>query len=702
MVDRDLGPCGADRTPTQGWMTRMAKRSLRIRSRFALVLVGLVPAVLAVAGVAVRALRSGRASANVPYRGSVRRLFAVYAAASLVPVLLLGVIVLRLLGAQGDARGIAEGRAKADLIAHTSIAPLLDGSDLRAGLGSGEQLRLHRTVGLAVRDRELLRLRLRDLDGKVVFSNDTSGGGADDEALDAARGNTVAGLTWLNSDRNDRGPRGARLVEIYQPLNSTQSGHRIGVLEIYLPYAPIAADISHGQRTVALTLSGGLILVWLCLLAVSASVTARLRRQATLSAFLASHDALTAIPNRSRFATRATSALASATAERRVAIALFDVDRFKEVNDALGHGNGDQLLVMLADRLKCHMREGDTVARLGGDEFGVVLSSLRSAGETVEVLSRLRSILSEPLQINGVPLAIEASVGFALAPDDGTEIGCLLQRADVAMYAAKRQHLGVAIADDQLLLHYQPKADLHQPAITAVEAVVPWQHPTRGLLYPDEFLPAAEQTELIEQLTRWVLRTATSALPTLDPTGTLAVAVNISARSLIRAEFADDVLSVLAATATDPRRVILEITETALLADPPRAVSTLNRLHAAGVRISIDDFGAGQTSLGHLALLPISELKIDKAFVMSMLADERIAAIVRSVIELGHSLGFTVTAEGVETTQALERLTALNCDTVQGYLLARPVAAADVPRCSSDALAVLEANHRKQRAAINS
>ena len=706
-------------------MTRMAKRSLRIRSRFALVLVGLVPAVLAVAGVAVRALRSGRDSANVPYRGSVRRLFAVYAAASLVPVLLLGVIVLRLLNAQGDAGGIAEGRAKADLIAHTSIAPLLDGSDLRAGLGSGEQLQLHRTVGLAVRDRELLRLRLRDLDGKVVFSNDTSAGGADDEALDAARGNTVAGLTWLNSDSNDRGPRGARVVEIYQPLNSTQSGHRIGVLEIYLPYAPIAADISHGQRTVALTLSGGLILVWLCLLAVSASVTARLRRQATLSAFLASHDALTAIPNRSRFATRATSALASATAERRVAIALFDVDRFKEVNDALGHGNGDQLLVMLAERLKCHMREGDTVARLGGDEFGVVLSSLRSAGETVEVLSRLRGILSEPLQINGVPLAIEASVGFALAPDDGTEVGCLLQRADVAMYAAKRQHLGVlryrvehdhydsaaltlvaelgaAIADGQLLLHYQPKADLRQQAITAVEAVVRWQHPTRGLLYPDAFLPAAEQTELIEQLTRWVLRTATSALPTLDPTGTLAVAVNISARSLIRAEFADGVLSVLAATATDPRRVILEITETALLADPPRAVSTLNRLHDAGLRISIDDFGAGQTSLGHLALLPISELKIDKAFVMSMPADERIAAIVRSVIELGHSLGFTVTAEGVETTQALECLTALNCDTVQGYLLARPVPAADVPRCSSDALAVLKANHRKQRAAINS
>jgi predicted signal transduction protein with EAL and GGDEF domain len=358
-------------------------------------------------------------------------------------------------------------------------------------------------------------------------------------------------------------------------------------------------------------------------------------------------------------------------------------------------------LVTLAERLCAHLREGDTVARLGGDEFGIVLSGVHGASEAVEVLARLRSVLGAPLRINGLPLAVEASVGFALAPGDGSDVGALLQRADLAMYVAKRHHLAVAhyrtehdhydsstltlvaelstaIAEGQLLLHYQPKASLRREAVTAVEALVRWQHPTRGLLYPDAFLPAAEQTELIEPLTRWVLRTATAALPALDPGGTLAVAVNVSARSLARPEFADDVLGLLAETGADPARVILEITETALLSDPPHAARTLGRLHRAGLRISIDDFGAGQTSLGYLAMLPISELKIDKAFVMSMLTDERKAAIVHSVIKLGHSLGFSVTAEGVETAEVLERLGALGCDTVQGYLIGRPVDLADL------------------------
>jgi EAL domain-containing protein (putative c-di-GMP-specific phosphodiesterase class I) len=213
-----------------------------------------------------------------------------------------------------------------------------------------------------------------------------------------------------------------------------------------------------------------------------------------------------------------------------------------------------------------------------------------------------------------------------------------------------------------------------------MEALVRWHHPTHGLLYPDAFLPAAEQTELIEPLTWWVLRRATLALPVIDPTGSVSIAVNISAGSLIRPGFADEVLAVLASTRTDPGRVILEMTETALLVDPPQAVRTLNRLHDAGVRISIDDFGAGQTSLRYLAMLPINELKIDKSFVTSMLTDRRNAAIVRSVIDLGHSLGFTVTAEGVEDVETLRRLTVFDCDTVQGYLYARPAGLVEVRR----------------------
>jgi diguanylate cyclase (GGDEF)-like protein len=656
---------------------------------------------------------------------SVRRLFAMYALMSLLPVLLLGAALLTLLDRQGQDHGLAEGRAKADLLARTTIAPLLDVEDLSLGLPPGQKAALQRNVALAIHDGAVLRLRLRDLHGRIVYADDGSiepaGATPDDEALDAAEGETIAELTWLNSDRDDTGPRGPRVVEIYQPIDAMQSGVRVGVLEMYLPYAPIAADIARGQRSIALALSGGLGLLWLSLLAVSMSVTRRLRRQSMANAFLARHDALTGMPNRAKFADHAAEAIASATTERPVAIAVVDLDRFKEVNDTLGHGIGDQLLMLLAHRLNLYVREGDTIARLGGDEFGVILTGVRGAGEAAEVLGRLRTVISEPVQINGVPLAVEASVGFAMAPQDGDDVGALLQRADVAMYVAKRRHSGIthyqadqdqydsatlslvaqlgnAIAEDQLVLHFQPKGSLDDGLVVAVEALVRWQHPTQGLLFPDSFVPAAEQTELIEDLTRWVLRRATSVLPQLDPSGQLAIAVNISARSLGRPDFAGDVLGVLAETRTDPHRVILEITETALMADPIRAARTLGELSAAGLRISIDDFGAGHTSLGYLATLPITELKIDKGFVLSMWSDERNTAIVRSVIELGHSLGFTVTAEGVETADALRRLTQLHCDTVQGYLLARPAAAPDLPARLAESVATLTANREHFRA----
>jgi EAL domain-containing protein (putative c-di-GMP-specific phosphodiesterase class I) len=266
------------------------------------------------------------------------------------------------------------------------------------------------------------------------------------------------------------------------------------------------------------------------------------------------------------------------------------------------------------------------------------------------------------------------------------------------MYVAKERHLGVVhfqpdhnrhdaaalglvaeladgIAADQLVLHYQPKTELRSGTVTAIEALVRWNHPTRGLLYPDTFLPAAEQTELVEPLTNWVLTRALAELPSFDPTNRLAVAVNVSARSLASDGFADDVLDVIAGSAIHPSRVIVEVTETALVTDARRAQLNVTRLHEAGVRVSIDDFGAGQTSLAYLASLPVAELKIDKGFVMAMTTDPKNAAIVRSIVELGHSLGLTVTAEGVETASILADLTAADCDLVQGYYLARPLTA---------------------------
>ncbi len=621
----------------------------------------------------------------------MRRLFALYAVVSLIPVLVLGVALLAFLHRDADRQGLREGRNRADLIARTAVAPVLMGSDLSHGLSSGQLQSLTRSVAEAIRDSDVVRLRLRTLTGTVIFTDDGSSANAhDDEALAAGRGVTTASLTYLNAD-NGTADRGPRVVEVYQPLTDAGSGHRIGVVELYLPYGPIASDIAVTQRTVAMTIGGGLVLVWLCLLGVSASVTGRLRRQITLTGYLAEHDPLTELPNRAQFTARAELALNAGP----VSIALIDLDRFKDVNDALGHGNGDRLLVMLGDRLRSMLRPGDTIARLGGDEFGVVLAGLAGERVAVERLDAIRRALGEPITVDGVPLVVEASVGLAIAPADGQDAETLLARADLAMYVAKRQHLGVvryraeqdgydaaaltligelgaAIRANQLVLHYQPKADLRDGVVTEVEALVRWRHPRHGLLYPDAFLPLAEQTELIEDLTRWVIRTAAFALPGLDPSGRLAVAVNVSARSIIRPDLAADILGLLEQAGMDPHRLVVEITETALLTDPGAAERTLTELNAAGVRISIDDFGAGQTSLGYLATLPVSELKIDKAFVMPMTDDERKAAIVQSVIELGHSLGFTVTAEGVESGEALARLTASSCDTVQGYFLARP------------------------------
>ena len=634
---------------------------------------------------------------------------------SLVPVLLLGAILLRVLNAQADSRGLAEARAEADLIARVSIAPDLRGIDLRTGLGPTERSELTRNVSLAIRDGDILRLRLRDLAGNVVFSDDNSGGGSDDESVRAAGGRTISRLTYLNADANDTGPAGPRVVEVYEPLNSVQTGGRIGVLEVYVPYESIAADIARGKRDVTMTLTGGLIVLWLCLLLVTTSVTGRLRRHARLNAFLAAHDALTGLPNRAQLIEVATSALVRAAPDLNTAVASIDLDRFKDVNDTLGYAIGDRLLIVVAERLHAQLHPGDTLARLGGDEFAVVLCHLHGVGEALQRLNSFRESLSEPLQLDGVPLTVEASVGFALAPDDGNDGGLLLQRADIALHVAKRQHLGIAdyrtgyevsdsatlslvaelgdaIERDELRLHYQPQGDVRSGRVSSVEALVRWQHPTRGLLYPDTFLPAAEQTQLIDQLTYWVLRTAAAALPALDPSGEMSVAINISARNLVHPEFADDVLNILRRAGVDPGRVILELTETALLADPERAARTLIRLHEAGLRLSIDDFGAGQTSLSYLVGLPISELKIDKGFVLSMLSDQRNASIVRSVIDLGHSLNFSVTAEGVETVEALEALTRYGCDTVQGYLLARPVPASSLPESLRSATKALATN----------
>jgi diguanylate cyclase (GGDEF)-like protein len=630
----------------------------------------------------------------------MRGLFLTYAMISLVPILILGVVLVASVRRGADQRGLDQGRSEARLVARTAVEPLLGGRPLGLGISGVETAALHRLARHAVGDGDVLRFRLRDLAGHVVFSDDGSGFGAapDDEAIDAAHGDPVAELTQLNSDTTDVGRRGVESVEVYLPLRAGSPARDVGVLELYLPYAPISRDVSAGLHQLYRDLAIGLALVYLALFLITTSVTRGLRRGARTNAFLAEHDPLTALPNRLLFHRRAERALADAARRgQALAIAIVDLDHFKEINDTLGHHVGDKLLTEIATMITAEMRPHDTVARLGGDEFGVIL---RDVADAQPILARLRSVIEREVEIRGLPLSVEASVGFAVSPEDGTDSDTLLQRADIAMYVAKAQHVGVvrydgaldhydaaklslvaelrhAIADDQLVLHYQPQTIVRTGRVEAFEALVRWEHPTHGLLYPDSFLPLAEQTDVIDRLTQWVLETALRELCTLDASsdGELKVAVNVSARSVCRSDFANRVIGTLARLAIPAERLIIEVTETALLIDPARAANVLAQLTAAGVNVSLDDFGRGQTSLGYLSALPIDELKIDKGFVMDMLQNPAHAAIVRSIVDLGHNLQLRVVAEGVESEEILDALRESGCDVAQGFLLARPMTA---------------------------
>jgi diguanylate cyclase (GGDEF)-like protein len=626
------------------------------------------------------------------------RLFAVQAVVTLVPVILLGAVFGASYRGEAQRRGIAVGASKAELLAKTAIEPLLTGHDLRNGLLAPERAGLVRLVR-SVDESTVVRLRLRDLDGHVIFSDDGSGFSplADEEAAEAGRASSIAGLTRLNEDANDDGPVGSQTVEVYTKVDAGPQHRTVGVLEVYLPYAPIRAEVTAGLHRLYRTLALGLAALWLVMFLIAVSVSRGLRRQARLNAFLAEHDALTGLPNRTQFHRRAEEAVHAAwRLGMECAIAIIDLDRFKEVNDTLGHHNGDALLVELAGRLERAARPGEIVARLGGDEFGIVLPDVTDA---TAALARLRALIDHEVEINGLPVSVEASVGYVVAPSDGLDVDDLMQRADVAMYVAKAQHSGVvrydpthdhydaanlgliaelrhAIDDDQLVLHYQPKAATVDGRIEAVETLLRWQHPVHGLIYPDTFLPLAEPTDLIDRITDWVLRHALRELHALGEAGAdLSIAVNVSARNLARADFAEWVVGILTEHDVPPERLIIEITETALLTDPARAANVLAKLATAGVQVSLDDFGRGQTSLGYLSALPIHELKIDKSFVLDMTDNAAHAAIVRSVVELGHNLALRVVAEGVEDEHVYTLLRDAGCDVAQGYFLARPMPA---------------------------
>jgi diguanylate cyclase (GGDEF)-like protein len=445
-------------------------------------------------------------------------------------------------------------------------------------------------------------------------------------------------------------------------------------------------------NTVPITVGGRIVGVF----SLGKDITARKRAEEAL-AYQALHDNLTDLPNRVLLQERLSMALEQARRDRSsVSLLLVDLDRFKEVNDALGHSAGDELLRQVASRLRRAVRASDTVARLGGDEFAIVLPRTNLEGG-LQVAEKLRETIDQPTQVAGVTVTVGSSVGVALGLEHGQDVETLLRCADVAMYRVKRSGGGCAaytpeqdqrdpdrltltselqraIEEDELVLHYQPKIGLASGGVVGIEALVRWQHPERGLLAPDRFIPLAEEAGLMDGLSRWVLNSALRQCRVWRSSGIdLPVAINLSSQNLHDTQLPDKIESALATWELEASAMIVEITERELVVQSGQTIGILNRLRRMGVRVAIDDFGAGNAALGYLKTLPIDLLKIDKSFIKDMLASERDAAIVRATIDLAHSLGLTVVAEGVEDSATLEQLSRLGCDIVQGYYLSRPL-----------------------------
>ncbi|HSD95658.1 MAG TPA: EAL domain-containing protein [Sulfuricaulis sp.] len=417
---------------------------------------------------------------------------------------------------------------------------------------------------------------------------------------------------------------------------------------------------------------------------------------------LAFADPLTKLPNRMLFHERLQQAIEEAKRDYRpFALLLMDLDRFKDINDTLGHQVGDLLLQQVAARLRSKLRDIDTVARMGGDEFAILLPAVSDKHATMAARMLLQA-LRAPFRIQEQSLDIGASIGVALYPDHGVDANILIQRADVAMYSAKHANSGHALYDskldqhnstrltllgelrhaveqEQFVLYYQPKVNLKTFQVTGVEALVRWNHPREELLLPDTFIPLLEQTGMIRSLTPWVLNESLRQGQMLQDKGVpITISMNLSVRDLQDPYLADAFAEQLAALQISPHWLELEITESAVMTEPERALEVLTRLSAMGLRIAIDDFGTGYSSLSYLKKLPVNTIKIDKSFVIGMVRDENDAAIVRTSVDLAHNLKLEVVAEGVENEETLNRLGELGCDTAQGNYISRPLSAEEL------------------------
>jgi diguanylate cyclase (GGDEF)-like protein len=573
------------------------------------------------------------------------------------------------------------------------VVDRLEPADLGASPTPTRLRELDRLFRARVLDDETLAASVVTADGRIAYA---TGHGLIGERLQATDELSAALAGTVESEKLDvqlRGER-TRVLRTYAPFRLSDGSR--GAVLVDKDYAPIATAARNAAIAVAAVLELVLVALWLCLIPVMRTVTKRIHRQLDTIAHMALHDDLTGLPNRTQLVARLDELIDEEQRAEPFSVLFIDLDRFKEVNDTLGHDRGNELLIEVARRIDSMLGDGELVARLGGDEFAVVSERALTEGEARRLADRLRAVITETFDVAGIAIEPHASIGIAFAPVSGATRHELLRRADIAMYAAKRSglpqvfepylddhsparlaltgELRVALEQRQLVVHFQPQFDLRRREVLSAEALVRWQHPTRGLLAPADFLAGIEHAGLTRRLTRYVLDESLRQLRTWHDVGfDLRLAVNVSAHDLADARFPDEIARLLVEHGIPASALELEITEDVLMLDSVRTGKRLERIVEQGVRIAIDDFGVGYSSLNQLKNLPAQVLKIDQSFVAGMSSDRRDAAIVRSTIALAHDLGLDVIAEGVETSDHVAVLHAAGCDIGQGFHLGRPL-----------------------------
>jgi diguanylate cyclase (GGDEF)-like protein len=603
---------------------------------------------------------------------------------------------------------------QARFVAGSVLTGALESSDFEAPVTTERRAELDDFFASRVLDHGAVLVELMSAGGTVTYSNDhrlIATRVRERANVEEALKGTVRGdvTTVARGDGAE-----TKVLRTYAPV-AVPGG--AGAVAIFQDYGPIAQAAESTFLPIAGIFEVALILLFVALVPILRRVTVRIRRQMDEIEHRAMHDELTGLPNRALFADRIEQAVAAAARERGgVAVLAFDLDRFKDVNNTLGHQTGDVLLRDLAERLRSCLRANETLARLGGDEFGILVPR-GSVEDAFALATRVHETLEPPFVVDALPLEASASIGVAEYPAHGETVDALLRHADVAMHMAKEAHAPTAVYDEeqdtndaarlalagelrhaieseQLVVFFQPKADLATGRIVGAEALVRWQHPERGFIPPNDFVPIAERTGLIKPLSRFVLAAAVRQCAAWNAQGhELHISVNLTIPDLLDLELPDRISALLESTGVDPSQLELEITETTILADPFRVRQVLERLDGMGLRMAIDDFGTGYSSLAYLRRLPVSTIKIDRSFVMGMDENASDATIVRSTIDLGRNLGLDIVAEGVETQAAWEALREHGCTLAQGYLISKPVPAGEfealleVPRSAKAATA---------------